>query len=177
MSWIDIIEPEEAEGKLKEIYKTIAGKRGKVSNIMKVHSLNPEAMLKHLELYMQLMFGRSGLTRLEREAIAVAVSEENNCDYCLNHHRVALKSYTKNKKNLTTEKNKRINFLVEFAKKLTKDPSNINEKAIIDLRSKGFSDREILDLVLITAYFNFVNRIALGLGVTFNQDELSGYRV
>ena len=45
-----------------------------------------------------------------------------------------------------------------------------------ELRAEGLSDADILDITLIVGYFNFVNRIALGLGVTFNHDELSGYR-
>ena len=71
MSWIDEIEVGDAEGRLAELYKELVQKRGKVSNILKVHSLNPEAMSDHLELYMTLMFGKSGLSRAEREAIGV----------------------------------------------------------------------------------------------------------
>ncbi len=74
MAWIDEIEAEDASGELKQIYEHLIAKRGKVSNIMKVHSLNPSAMQKHLDLYLHLLFGRSKLSRSEREAIAVAVS-------------------------------------------------------------------------------------------------------
>jgi len=56
-------------------------KRGKIANILQVHSLNPDAMAGHLDLYMSIMFGGSGLSRAEREAIAVVVSATNECDY------------------------------------------------------------------------------------------------
>ena len=93
MSWIDEIEISEADGRLAEIYEELVEKRGKVSNILKVHSLNPEAMSGHLDFYMTLMFGKSGLTRAEREAVAVVVSATNECEYCVNHHTESLRHY------------------------------------------------------------------------------------
>lgn len=59
--------------KLKQFYKEIEEKRGKISNIMKIHSLNQEAMKNHMDLYLTLMFRSSGLSREEREFIAVTV--------------------------------------------------------------------------------------------------------
>ena len=66
MSWIEEIDVTEADGKLAEIYAELIKKRGKVANILQVHSLNPEALSNHADLYMTLMFGRSGLSRAER---------------------------------------------------------------------------------------------------------------
>ncbi len=51
----------------------------------------------------------------------------------------------------------------------------MTESDLGELRAEGLSDRDILDLTLIVAYFNFVNRIALGLGVTYSEDEVGGY--
>ncbi len=59
MSWIEEIEVSEAEGKLAEMYAALIKQRGKISNILKVHSLNPDAMGDHLDLYMTLMFGHA----------------------------------------------------------------------------------------------------------------------
>lgn len=64
MAWINTIDEKEAKGELKEIYNEIKEKRGKISNIMKVHSLNPKTMKSLLNLYLNLMFGDSNL--LER---------------------------------------------------------------------------------------------------------------
>ena len=78
MAWIDIIEPDDATGDLKELYDTIAEKRGKVSNVLKVHSQNPAALKEHLDLYDVILFGYSPLSRSDREALAVVVSAAND---------------------------------------------------------------------------------------------------
>ena len=184
MSWIDEIELDEAEGQLAEIYAELVKKRGKVSNILKVHSLNPAAMGDHLDLYMTLMFGKSGLSRTEREAIAVVVSATNECDYCVNHHAEALRRYVKDEEALdmlmaadgleTLEP--RLSNIVRHAEKLTSAPEAMTESDLGELRAVGLNDRDILDVSLIVAYFNFVNRLALGLGVSFSAEEMSGYR-
>jgi uncharacterized peroxidase-related enzyme len=184
MSWIEEIDISEAEGPLADIYKDLVEKRGKVSNILKVHSLNPDAMGNHLDLYMTLMFGRSGLSRAEREAIAVVVSAENECEYCVNHHVEALRRYIKDEETLnmlatadgleTLEP--RLSNIVRHAEKLTSAPGAMTESDLGELRAVGLSDSDILNVSLITAYFNFVNRLALGLGVEYTEDEKSGYR-
>ena len=59
----------------------VGGKQGKVANILRVHGIEPEIGRGHLALYMAIQFGPSGVSRLEREAIAVAVSAANGCHY------------------------------------------------------------------------------------------------
>jgi len=184
MSWIDEIDVGDAEGKLAETYVELEKKRGKVSNILRVHSLNPDALGNHLDLYMTVMFGRSGLSRLEREAIAVVVSANNDCEYCVNHHAESLRRYLDDEDVLnmlmtadgleTLEP--RLSNIVRHAEKLTNAPGAMTETDLGELRAVGLSDKDILDLTLVTSYFNFVNRIALGLGVTFTAEEMSGYR-
>jgi len=184
MSWITEVEVSEAEGKLAETYAALIKQRGKVSNILKVHSLNPHAMENHLDLYMTIMFGKSGLSRAEREAIAVVVSANNDCTYCVNHHAEALRRYIKDEDVLSVlmaadgleTLEPRLSNIVRHAEKLTTAPGAMTESDLGELRSVGLSDNDVLDLTLIVGYFNFVNRIALGLGVAFNEDELSGYR-
>ena len=95
MSWIKLIDVAKSTGKLNQVYKEVFGKRGKISNIMKIHSLNPDAMKDHMDLYLTLMFGSSGLSREEREFIAVTVSVINSCEYCIKHHAEALNNYWK----------------------------------------------------------------------------------
>lgn len=81
MTWIKVIEISEAEGLLREAYDEVASARGKVANILTAHSLHPKVLGAHLHLYKELMFGRSELSRAEREIIAVAVSAVNHCHY------------------------------------------------------------------------------------------------
>jgi len=183
MSWIDEIGIDEADGKLAEVYAELVKKRGKVSNILQVHSLNPGAMADHLDLYMSVMFGPSGLSRAEREAVAVVVSANNDCAYCVKHHAAALRRYVKDDEALdmlmtadgleTLEP--RLSNIVRHAEKLTTAPAAMTESDLGELRAVGLSDKDILDLTLVVAYFNFVNRIALGLGVDYTPEELSGY--
>ncbi len=82
MPWIKEISKENATGKLKDLYQRITGRTGnEVANILKVHSIHPDVMEAHLNLYEQIMFGESGLTRSQREMIAVVVSSTNACEY------------------------------------------------------------------------------------------------
>jgi uncharacterized peroxidase-related enzyme len=184
MAWINIIEKDEANSNLKDVYNEIISKRGKLSNIMKIHSLNPGAMRDHMNLYLSIMFGKSNLKREERELIAVIVSSVNKCDYCINHHAEALNFYWKDSEKIKrvidnpqsidlSEKTKK---MVDYVSKLTSSPYDITEDELNLLRKVGFSDKDILDINLITSYFNFVNRIALGLGVEFSEDEIKGYK-
>lgn len=184
MSWIDEVDVAQADGQLQAIYAELIAKRGKVSNILKVHSLNPEALRNHLDLYMTVMFGQSGLSRAEREAIGVVVSAANDCGYCVNHHAEALRRYIKDDETLemlmsadgleTLEP--RLSNIVRYAEKLTSAPAAMTEIDLGELRAVGLEDRDILDVVLITSYFNFVNRIATSLGVGFTAEELTGYK-
>jgi uncharacterized peroxidase-related enzyme len=183
MSWIEEIEVDEADGKLAEMYAELTERRGKISNILKVHSLNPQAMSDHLGLYMTLMFGKSGLSRAEREAVAVVVSATNECEYCINHHTEALRRYIDDEETLgmlatadgleTLEP--RLSNIVRHAERLTVAPAAMTDSDLEELRAVGLGDKDILDLTLIVGYFNFVNRIAVGLGVSYSADELSGY--
>jgi uncharacterized peroxidase-related enzyme len=184
MSWIEEIAVDDADEKLARIYATLIEKRGKIANILQVHSLNPDALQNHLDLYMTLMFGKSGLSRAEREAIAVVVSASNECAYCINHHLEALKRFISDADTLQTLAGAenldalppRLGNIAMHAEKLTSAPGAMTESDLHDLRAVGLSDRDILDLTLIVGYFNFVNRIAAGLGVDFSADELAGYK-
>ena len=81
MTWIKVTDEREAEGPLRDAYQEVGRVRGRVANILKVHSVHAEVLPAHLALYRELMFGRSELTRDEREMIAVAVSVANHCHY------------------------------------------------------------------------------------------------
>jgi uncharacterized peroxidase-related enzyme len=182
-AWIRVIDEEEADGALAEAYREMASSRGKVANIMKVHSLNPEAMRAHMKLYLTLMFGRSDLARPTRELVAVIVSNANDCRYCVRHHAEALNHYWKDEERIARTLDdfrsagltERETAVLEYALKLTKTPGRVESSDIDTLRQAGLDDSAILDLNLIVNYFNFVNRIALGLGVELSASEVKGY--
>ena len=84
MAWIKMIDEDQAEGKLKEIYNKLLSMNpdsDKIANVLKVESLNPDVLEAHINLYKSIMFGDSPLSRSQREMIAVVVSSVNSCQY------------------------------------------------------------------------------------------------
>jgi len=184
LTWIKTIHEDKATGDLKRAYEQVLRTRGKISNIMRAQSLNPNALRSFLELYVGLVFGKSGLSRAEREIVATVISARNGCEYCVSHHGEALGFYLKNEAQLDAFKRgsppenlePRVKALIEYAMKLNSGSTEMSEADAEALRKLGISDSEILDLVLITAYMNLVNRIAKGLGVEHDQQETQGYK-
>jgi len=80
-AWIEMVPEGEADGELAEYYSRWSYPSGQVDNILKIHSLNPRSLKHHYELYAHLMRGKSPLSRLQREMIAVTVSVANECHY------------------------------------------------------------------------------------------------
>jgi uncharacterized peroxidase-related enzyme len=184
MPFIEVIEPEQATGSLKEIYEGLINSRGKLALVHKIQSLNPESITAHMDLYMKVMFGKSPLKRAQREMIAVIVSAANQCEYCQLHHGEALNHYWKDEEKVNVLRKdyhkvglSDINFqLCRIAEKLTLKPHSLDEKTDIQpLKKIGLSDRAILDTTLVISYFNFVNRMVLGLGVETDPEEMKGY--
>ena len=184
MAWIDVIDEDEADGNLAELYESIRTSRGKVANIMKAHSLHPKAMEAHLQLYRALMFERMGLSREQRELIATVVSAANGCAYCTRHHGEALNAYWKDDDRLEQliDDHRSVALpdadraLLDYTLKLTQQPDEMTDADVDRLRRAGFTDAAVLNAALVTGYFNFVNRVALGLGVEWSEAEARGYR-
>lgn len=185
MPYIKIIEYDEASGELKNIYDSLKQNRGKLAQVHKIQSLNPESITAHMDLYMTVMFGQSPIKRAQREMIAVVVSAANNCEYCQLHHAEALNHYWKDdvKVNQLRKDYKMVSMseidlqLCKLAEKLTISPSDVDEqKDIQPLKDLGLSDRAVLDTTLVISYFNFVNRMVLGLGIETDDQEVQGYK-
>tara|TARA_R110001592_G_scaffold65325_2_gene200555 strand:- start:657 stop:1220 length:564 start_codon:yes stop_codon:yes gene_type:complete len=185
MPYIEVIEHAQAEGKLKEVYDHLLETRGKLAEVHKIQSLNPESIMNHMDLYMTIMFGQSPLKRYQREMIAVVVSAVNDCEYCQTHHGAALNHFWKDEakvqalwNNYETVELKEVDLLLcRYAAALTKAPSKVNEaEHITPLKEAGMAERAILDAALVIAYFNFVNRLVLGLGVQLEEDKGEGYK-
>lgn len=185
MSRIKVIPPPQAQGRLKEIYEQLKGQRGQIAEVHRIQSLRPESIVKHMDLYMEIMFTKSELTRAQREMIAVVVSVANNCTYCASHHGSALDHYWRNEKKLKQlkvdyrelELSKQDKDLCKFAEEVTLRPQNLQEIDPTEiLRNSGFNDAAILDAGLVVSYFNFVNRMVLSMGVELEQDEGANYK-
>lgn len=185
MSRIKIIEPEQAEGRLKEIYSKLEQERGQIAQVHKMQSLRPESIVKHMDLYMEIMFSKSELSRAQREMMAVVVSTSNNCGYCTTHHGSALNHYWRNNEKLQQLKknfrevdiSENDKMLCNFAEEVSLRPQNLeNNDPTKSLRQFGFSDAAILDAGLVVSYFNFVNRMVMSLGIELEQDEGKNYK-
>jgi uncharacterized peroxidase-related enzyme len=184
MPWIRVLNEDEADNELKRIYERIRRSRGRISNILRSQSLNPKALAAHLDLYLQVMFGGGGLTRLQREMIAVTVSRSNQCEYCVAHHSAAMRNYVKDEEFVTkfaedyrdVKLEPRVKAMLDYALKLTNRPNSVTGKDVGRLRMAGFDDPEILQIALVVSYFNFVNRLASGLGVGLEEERGVGYR-
>ena len=81
MPHLGLIEPDDADGPLKDQYDAAIGRAGKVFNIVKAMSLRPGVLGRSMDLYREIMFGTSGLNRQERELLATVVSRTNDCHY------------------------------------------------------------------------------------------------
>ncbi len=185
MAFINVIEPEDADGRLLEVYDDLLKSRGKIAEVHKIQSLNPESIVNHMDLYLTIMFGKSPLKRYQREMMAVVVSKANNCEYCQTHHSTALNHFWKDdaKTALLKEDYTQVALSEEdaawcdLAWNTTKHPGVIDhQQQMMPLKQLGVADRAILDAILVISYFNFVNRIVLGLGVHLEKDMGVGYK-
>jgi uncharacterized peroxidase-related enzyme len=183
LAWIETPTPENAKGKIKKVYEKILKERGHVANIFQAQALGPDTLEDHVSMYVHLMIDPGPLSRDEREMIAVVVSAANRCAYGVTHHSEALEKVEKDPKALhnlvkefaTKKESKREKALLAYAAKLTLDPKDITKDDITDLRDAGLTDAEISHANSIASYFNFSNRIALGLGVDLEQGAERAY--
>ena len=184
MPYIDVISHRDAKGTLKEIYDELVRSRGKLAEVHMIQSLNPPTIMAHMDLYLKIMFGKSPLRRYQREMLGVIVSQANNCNYCVKHHAEALLFFWKDKEKIEKFLMRRSeaglseidHLLCDWAHHLTTKPGSGNhQKWVQNMQKHGISDRAILDASLVISYFNFVNRLVMGLGVELESDGGKGY--
>lgn len=186
MAWIETISFEAATDRLKELYQKLSGSRGKVDNILTMHSLRPHTMEGHLALYKSVLHNtHNQLPRWFLESLGVWVSAINNCEYCFEHHFEGMRRELNDdvkafalreaivKKNLDDAPlTSRERYAFDYATALTQTPPAPTEKLVINMRSAGLSDGEILEVNQVVAYFSYANRTVLGLGCSLEGDQL-----
>lgn len=185
MTWIDVIQPKDAKGRLKKLYDQVVDPTGHVDNILTSHSLRPRTLHGHLWLYKATMHTKPNeLSNRERELIAVCVSRSNLCDYCITHHQAGLARIVEDEdlaeeisraavNEISSDKlTDRERAFCDYALKLTISPGIMEKNDIILLRKAGLTDAGILDLNQIVAYFAYANRTVNGLGVDAVGDAL-----
>ena len=186
MSWIKVIPPEEAEGKLKSVYDRVRTPGKRVDNILQVHSLRPHTLEGHMTLYKNVLHhSGNSLSKWFLETIGVYVSLLNQCNYCVDHHYAGLHRLLTDEPGKAEKIRMALNedlsseiftekeiLLLNYVKKLTRSPSTIEQSDILLLQENGIDDGEILEVNQVAAYFSYANRTVQGLGTTTRGDEL-----
>ncbi len=143
-------------------------KLGFVPNVLKAYAFDMQKLEAFVAMYNDLMLAPSGLSKLEREMIAVAVSSQNRCYYCLTAHGAAVRTLgddpvlgelmVMNYRAARLDGRQRA--MLDFAVKLTTEPWAVEEVDRAALREAGFSDRDVWDIAAVAGFFNMSNRIA-----------------
>lgn len=184
MTWVKTIDESEATGRLGEVYakllgSTLGGRRiSKIPPIMKCMSLRPDALHGVWQLNSAITFGASTLGRTREEMIATAVSAVNHCHYWTSSHaeflRMASGNHTLVKHLKRDPANAPLDLqdkvMIDFALRLTRQPSAVTREDIDSLKSVGFSEEQVVDIVLISSTFNFMDRLADALGVELDPE-------
>lgn len=190
IAWINTIEPEDANGLLKELYEQVTTPHGTVDNVMKAHSLRPHTMGGHLALYRSVLHNEDNVLPFWfLETVAVYTSLTNKCDYSVAHHFANVRGLLKDeaRANAIFEaftageperqfEGKELALLL-YARKLTAAPGEMEESDVAQARAAGADDGEILEVNQVCAYFNYSNRLLNGLGVTTDGDQIGYYEV
>jgi uncharacterized peroxidase-related enzyme len=153
-------------------------KIGFVPNVLAAYAFDAVKLQAFIDMADNLMLADSGITRLEREMIAVAVSAVNHCHYCLTAHGAAVRQRAQDPElgELIAQNYRAANLparqkaMLDFAVKLTEQPDKIEEADRQALRDAGFSDRDIWDIAAVAGFFNMSNRIAAATDMRPNRD-------
>ena len=168
ISKLGVPDPGALDDDLKAIWQKCVDKLGFVPNVFSAYSLKPQRLRNFMAMYNEIMLSESGLSKLEREMIAVVVSSINHCYYCLTAHGAAVRALSgdpvlgelmvMNYRAARLDRRQRA--MLDFAVKLTVEPHAIEEADREALRKSGFSDRDIWDIAAVAGFFNMSNRVA-----------------
>ncbi len=188
-AWIKMLAPEQATGRLQELYDRVTTPHGTVDNVMRAHSLRPETLEGHLVLYQSVLHNSANtLPFWFLEAVATYVSLTNRCHYATAHHSANMRRLIEDESKAETMYaalacgRPEISFqgkelaLLGYARKLTAEVGDMCEADIKGLREAGADDGEILEVNQVCAYFNYSNRLLNGLGVTTQGDTIGYYK-
>ncbi|MEM9106087.1 MAG: peroxidase-related enzyme [Pseudomonadota bacterium] len=153
-------------------------KLGMIPNVLLAYAFDEKKLQAFSQMYNDLMLGDSGLSKLEREMIAVAVSSINHCYYCLTAHGAAVRQLSADPalgelmvmNYRAADLDERQTAMLDFAVKLTEQPDKIVETDRQALRDAGFSERDIWDIAATASFFNMSNRMAAATDMQPNDD-------
>ncbi len=172
ITWLDVPEDDDVSAEVRALWDEPLEKLGFVPNVLRVMALRPVHLLGWWAYYDELMRGESAVTKVQREMIAVVVSAQNRCHYCVVSHSAALRKLTgdplladrlaTNYRYADVTGAERA--MLDYAVKLTVESSACTKDDVEVLRIAGWADPDILDIAQVAAMFNFTNRLASGLG-------------
>ena len=153
-------------------------KLGMIPNVLQAYASNIDKLNAFTAMYNDMMLGESGLSKLEREMIAVCVSAINKCFYCLTAHGAAVRALSKDPMLgeqmvmnwRVADLNARQTAMLEFAEKMTVDSHKIVEADRQALRDVGFSDGDIWDIANVAGFYNMSNRVASATDMRPNDE-------
>ncbi|MDB4145979.1 peroxidase-related enzyme [Amylibacter sp.] len=168
----------------KKYFNICEEKLGIVPNVLKAYAFNIDKLDAFTTLYNNVMLADSGLSKLEREMIAVVVSSINNCYYCLTAHGAAVRKLSGDPilgeqlvmNYRSSNINKKQMAMLDFAALMTENSKNIQESDREALRTNGFSDHDIWDIASVAGFFNMTNRVASATNMQPNPEYHSQNR-
>lgn len=175
---LDLPLPELLPDDVRALFDKCVAKLGLVPNVLLAYAHRPEKLRAFSHMYNDLMLGESGLSKLEREMIAVAVSSQNRCWYCQVAHGAQVRALSgdpalgealvMNWRAAPLSPRQRA--MIGFATRVTAASAEIGEDDRHALRAHGFSDHDIWDVAAVAAFFNMSNRMASAVGMVPNPE-------
>ncbi len=171
-------EPADCPADIRAVMEETRAKIGFIPNVFLAYAKRPDHFRAFMQYHDLLMKGPGGLTRAEREAIVVAVSAENDCQYCVTAHGAALRILSKDPVVAdqiainwrTADLAPRLRTILEFASDVNRTGFAASAERIAVLRECGLSDDDIWDIAAIAAFFGFSNRMAGALDMRPNLE-------
>ena len=163
---------------LQVIWRKCVDKLGFVPNVFAAYSLKPQRLRHFMAMYNEIMRAESGLSKLEREMVAVVVSSANRCYYCLVAHGAAVRELSGDAElgemmalNYRVARlDARQREMLDFAWKLTMTPYLVDDADRAALRAAGLTEGDIFDLSETVAFFNLSNRMASATDMMPNRE-------
>jgi uncharacterized peroxidase-related enzyme len=178
ISWFPIANRDTLSPETQALFGQLEQKPGFVPNVFVAFAWREERFKRWFAHYEHLMEPSEGLSKAEREMVAVAVSSENDCLYCMTAHGFALRALMRDP--VTAERitldyrraglSERHRAMLDYAVKVTREPVECSEADIEGLRGLGFCDEDIWDIAEIACMFNYTNRLMSATGTMPNAE-------
>ncbi len=178
VAWLSVPALDELPEEVAAEISPISDRVGFVPNVARLLAITPSHFVGWWRYFDDLMRGPSGLTKTQREMIAVVISAESGCPYCQIAHAAGLRLRTKDAALVDrlavnyrhVDLTPRDRAMLDFAVKLTKTPDECGESDLGRLRDVGYSDEDILHIIEVTAIFTYNVRLATATGLFPNVE-------